>query len=122
MATQRTIFDRFPGLEKYLPLEPLGEFPTPVHRVTDLERALGIDRLWIKRDDISAKTYGGNKIRKLEFLLAAAKETNCDTVITFGGFGSNHALATSIYAKQLGLNCVAILTPGDAYNSRPHNP
>lgn len=114
MADERAIFHRYPGLTQLLPFVALGDLPTPVHRVTDLENALGIERLWIKRDDISAKIYGGNKIRKLEFLLATARQNGCDTVITFGGFGSNHALATAIFCRELGLRCVAILTPEPA--------
>ena len=114
MSKERALFTRYPALRETLPFLPLGDLPTPVHRITDLEEAVGIDALWVKRDDISASDYGGNKIRKLEFLLGAARQNNCSTVITFGGFGSNHALATSIYCRKLGLDCVAILTPEPA--------
>ena len=111
MSDQRALFERYPKLRNTLPFTPLGDFPTPVHRVTELEEAMGIEQLWIKRDDISASDYGGNKIRKLEFLLAAARQNNCTHVITYGGFGSNHALATAINCQKLGLKCVTILTP-----------
>ncbi len=114
MSKERALFTRYPALRETLPFLPLGALPTPVHRITELEEAVGIDALWIKRDDISARDYGGNKIRKLEFLLGAAKQNNCSTVVTFGGCGSNHALATSIYCRKLGLKCVAILTPEPA--------
>jgi D-cysteine desulfhydrase len=114
MSEQRALFERYPRLRESLPFTPLGDFPTPVHRITELEDALGVAKLWIKRDDISASEYGGNKIRKLEFLLAAALHNKCSHVITFGGFGSNHALATALYCRRLGLKCVAILTPEPA--------
>lgn len=117
MSRERALFTRYPELRETLPFLSLGDLPTPVHRITQLEEAVGIDALWIKRDDISATDYGGNKIRKLEFLLGAVKQNNCSTVITFGGLGSNHALATSIYCRKTGLDCVAILTPEPATNA-----
>jgi D-cysteine desulfhydrase len=64
----------------------------------------------VKRDDLSGEAYGGNKVRKLEFLLAEALARGCNGVITFGTAGSNHALATAIYARRLGLECYAMLT------------
>lgn len=108
---QRPLLERFPRLCSHLPFEPLGVFPTPVRRLTALQEELAIQGLWIKNDDLSALDYGGNKIRKLEFLLADALNRGCSTVLTFGGLGSNHALATSINCKRLGLHCVAVLTP-----------
>jgi D-cysteine desulfhydrase len=111
MSDERAIFNRYPSLQQSLPFLQLADLPTPIHRSSDLEEAFGVDQLWLKRDDLSAAEYGGNKIRKLEFLLAAAKQNGCSHVITFGGLGSNHALATSINCQRLGLNCIAILTP-----------
>ena len=72
---------------------------------------VGIERLYVKRDDLSGEAYGGNKVRKLEFLLGRALAEGRKTVLTFGGAGSNHALATSIYARQRGLKSVSILLP-----------
>ena len=60
---------------------------------------------------MSGKVYGGNKIRKLEFTLGDALHINVKNVLTFGAAGSNHALATAIYAKQLGLNSISMLVP-----------
>jgi D-cysteine desulfhydrase len=117
MSAERALFNRYPSLQHSLPFLPLADLPTPIHRSSDLEEAFGLDHLWLKRDDISATDYGGNKTRKLEFLLAAAKQNGCSHVITFGGLGSNHALATAIYCKRLGLNCIAILTPEPATDS-----
>jgi D-cysteine desulfhydrase len=84
-----------------------------VQRLDRLERSLGTDApaLYIKRDDVSGKTYGGNKVRKLEFLLAEALRQGRKQVLTFGAAGSNHALATALYARQLGLGCVSMLVP-----------
>ena len=94
-----------------LPYVSLGEFPTPVQKLDQLGRQLGLDNLFIKRDDLSGKIYGGNKIRKLEFILGNALRTQVKEVLTFGAAGSNHALATAIYAKQLGLKSISMLVP-----------
>ena len=107
----RILFKRWPALGKQLPFVALGEFPTPVDTADQLANELGIGSLTIKRDDISASDYGGNKIRKLEFLLGDALAQGKTHVVTFGGLGSNHAVATAINCKKLGLHCGAVLTP-----------
>ena len=99
------LFRRFPDLEKRLDWISLGNFPTPVRK---LDR-LGFDNLWIKNDGLSSSVYGGNKVRKLEFILAAAKRRNAGRVVTFGGIGTNHGLATAIFCKRLGLRCTLLL-------------
>jgi D-cysteine desulfhydrase len=99
------LFEAFPELETKLPWIPLGDFPTPVHKLQNI----GEGRLWIKRDDKSSTEYGGNKVRKLEFVLADAIKKGCDHVITMGGIGTNHGLATSVFAKKLGLKCTLLL-------------
>ena len=63
----------------------------------------------IKRDDLTSPVYGGNKVRKLDYLLADALARGCDTVVTFGAAGSNHALATAVFAQRLGLACHVVL-------------
>lgn len=88
----------------------LGRFPTPIHKF-DLP---GVDDLnlefWIKRDDLSSFDLSGNKVRKLEFLLADACEGgHHDSVITIGGIQSNHARATAVASRQLGLEPHLIL-------------
>ena len=100
------LFDLCPALEGLLAHVPLGEYPTPVE---GLER-LG-EGLYVKRDDLSGKEYGGNKVRKLEFLLEEARCRGLGEVLTFGCAGSNHALATAIYARQLGLRSISMLMP-----------
>ena len=90
----------------------LAHLPTPLERPGRLCDALGID-LWIKRDDATLGAEAGNKIRKLEFLLADALEKGADTVITCGGMQSNHARATALLAARLGLSAVLFLRVAD---------
>ncbi len=105
------LFQEYPLLGNRLPFVSLGEFPTPIKRLENLGRELGLKKLYIKRDDISGKPYGGNKIRKLEFLLGEAIAGGHKEIVTFGAAGSNHALASSVYSKKLGLRCRLYLTP-----------
>lgn len=79
--------------------------------MSDLGRDAGIADLWIKRDDRTGEIYGGNKVRKLEWLLAEALARGHRTVLTTGALGSNHALATTIYAQSLGLRTHLVLIP-----------
>lgn len=86
----------------------LAQIPTPIEPLQNLSAQYGID-LQIKRDDLTGTELSGNKIRKLEFLLQEALDQNCDTVITCGAVTSNHARATAIAARRLGLDCHLIL-------------
>ena len=104
-----SLFKRYPLLTFRLPRIAFGKFPTPVERLSGLCRRLGRDNLYIKRDDLSSLTYGGNKVRKLEFLLADVLKRGAERVITSGGAGSNHALATALYGKQVGLKALLLL-------------
>lgn len=81
---------------------PLALLPTPLHRLERLSAKWGVD-LWIKRDDLTGAALSGNKIRKLEFEMAEARGRGCKAVITCGGIGSNHARATAVAARRLGL-------------------
>jgi D-cysteine desulfhydrase len=114
MPTDLALFDRFPALRNSLPVVELGQFPTPVTEAGRGAARLDCASLWIKHDENCAPAYGGNKIRKLEFLLADAKDRGARSVLTFGGAGSNHALATAIHCKQIGLGCTVVLTPEPA--------
>ena len=105
------LFEQYPLLREKLAYVQLGEFPTPVQKLERLAAELGISQLYIKRDDLSGKLYGGNKPRKLEFILGSALRSNAKEVMTFGGAGSNHALATAIYARQVGLKSISMLMP-----------
>jgi D-cysteine desulfhydrase family pyridoxal phosphate-dependent enzyme len=87
----------------------IGE-PTPVHEMAGLRDALGGGpRLLIKRDDAIPFGFGGNKVRKLEYVLAAAVDAGANTIVTVGGVQSNHARATAAAAATLGMRCVLIL-------------
>jgi 1-aminocyclopropane-1-carboxylate deaminase/D-cysteine desulfhydrase-like pyridoxal-dependent ACC family enzyme len=101
---------RFPGT-RALAHVSLASLPTPVEPLTELARQLGLRSLFVKRDDLSGEAYGGNKVRKLEFLLGQALAEKRRSIITFGARGSNHVRATAVYGKQLGLKVHAVLTP-----------
>ena len=89
----------------------LCKLPTPVQKLENLSRELGTN-LFVKRDDMTGgECYGGNKPRKLEFELARALCHRAKSIITFGCAGSNHAVATSEYARKLGLKPVCMLKP-----------
>jgi len=101
------LFDAFPALAGRVPHVALGTFPTPL---TPLELP-GLPEVRLKRDDLCGAPYGSNKVRKLEFLLGEALAAGARSVYTIGFAGSNHALATAIYARQLGLRCTSLLMP-----------
>ena len=105
------LFETYQLLEQKLPYVSLGEFPTPVQKLDRLGKQLGLDSLFVKRDDLSGKVYGGNKVRKAEFILGEAIHAGAKEVLTFGSAGSNHALATAIYARRLGLKSISMLVP-----------
>jgi len=86
----------------------LGVFPTPLYKLENISAKYG-KNIWIKRDDMCGVALGGNKVRKLEFLLADAKDNGCDTVFTTGGAQSNHAMLTAACAARLGMKCILIL-------------
>jgi D-cysteine desulfhydrase len=94
-----------------LPHVSLGCFPTPVDHAEELGEHLGIARLYVKRDDLGGKPYGGSKLRKLEPLLGQALAQKRQLVVTFGGVGSNQAVATSVYASRLGMKTLLLLLP-----------
>src|SRR5918992_3682429 len=88
---------------------PLTFGPSPVHPLDRLTEHLGGARLWAKRDDCnSGLAYGGNKTRKLEYLVADALAKGCDTLVSIGGIQSNHTRAVTGVARHLGLNVVTV--------------
>ncbi len=99
--------DRFPRVA-------LLEGPTPIQRLERLERVLGLDprrtRLFVKRDDLTGIGGGGNKLRKLEFLLGEAIDQGCDTFVTTGALQSNHARLSAAASARLGLAAELMLT------------
>ena len=86
----------------------LAQTPTPLQLLERLSAALGT-RVWVKRDDMTGCAISGNKVRKLEFVLAQALAEGADTLITCGGLQSNHCRATAILGAQLGLKVHLIL-------------
>ena len=97
----------YPALAKRLDKLKFAELPTPVGEC--IVRLAGSERrISIKYDNLTSSYYGGNKLRKLEYLLRRALAKNVDRVATFGTAASNHALATTLYAKQLDLPCICL--------------
>jgi len=97
-----------------LPRLEVGLYPTPVEEMPRLARALGGPRLFIKHDDYTGPAFGGNKVRKLEYVLAAARAEEADVVLTVGGIGSNHARVTAALAAKAGFECHLILNGGES--------
>ncbi len=110
-ADSLVLFKHYPALQDSIPRTRLGRFPTPVEEAPSLAAALGVGRLVVKRDDVSGALYGGNKVRKLEFLLGKARADGAREVVTFGCAGSNHATATAVYAQALGMRSISMLLP-----------
>lgn len=90
------------------PRIPLAVLPTPIQKLENISRILGTN-VYIKRDDLTGIGLGGNKVRKLEFLLADAKRQGAEVVFTTGGAQSNHAMLTAACAKKLGMTPILIL-------------
>lgn len=105
-----TLGERFPGLASLARAELLGPLPTSVDLMPRLSRMTSTE-LFIKRDDRSAAHYGGNKARKLSFLLGDAAREGADTLLTIGAFGSHHVLATSVHGARHGFAVHAVLVP-----------
>lgn len=87
---------------------PLAVLSTPIQKLENISRLLNTN-VYIKRDDLTGIGLGGNKIRKLEFLLADAKRKGAEVVFTTGGAQSNHAMLTAACAKKLGMEPILIL-------------
>ncbi len=91
------------------PRVPLGHAPTPLEHLARLSAALGGPEIWVKRDDCTGLGMGGNKVRKLEYLMGEVRAQGARTVITVGGVQSNHARQTAAAAARLGLRCELVL-------------
>lgn len=103
----------------YLKKVMLAQLPTPLHELPNLTAKLDFDgKIYIKRDDLTGLAAGGNKSRKLEYLMAEALDTGCDTVITAGGNQSNHCIQTVCAAKRLNMDAHVVLSgkEPDSYN------
>lgn len=100
-----------PSIAK-LPRVTLGNYPTPLMEARHLSAALGGPRIIIKRDDLTGLALGGNKCRKLEYVLADAQQRGIDTLITTGSSQSNHALQTAAAGRKLGMGTYLVLVKG----------
>jgi len=99
----------------YPPRVPLARIPTPLELMERMSERLGVD-LYVKRDDLTGVELTGNKVRKLEFVLADALQQKADIVLTCGGAQSNHSRATAVAAARLGLRSRLILRAPDPFN------
>lgn len=109
-GADNALFRAYPSARERLPWVPLGDGPTPVERIDEVPDGFG-GALWIKRDDRTSGRYGGNKVRKLEYLLADARARGAERVITTGVVGSHHCLATAVHARRLGLPTTLVVFP-----------
>ncbi len=94
----------------------LGHLPTPLEPLPRLSKALGGPEIWIKRDDCTGLSTGGNKTRKLEFLMAEAQQQGADIVLTQGATQSNHCRQTAAAAARLGMDCHLLLEDRTGYD------
>ncbi len=99
----------------------LAHLPTPLERLDRLSAELGGPEIWIKRDDCTGLSTGGNKTRKLEFLMAEAEAMGADTVMTQGATQSNHARQTAAFAAKLGMKCHILLEDRTGSNDPNYN-
>lgn len=106
------LFRRFPELAGRLPWQPLGRFPTRIDRVA-VDAGGATRSVWVKRENLCGDLYGGNKIRKLEFLLPLAAQRGARRLITVGAAGSHHALATTAHGVANGFGVSIVLFPQD---------
>ncbi|KUF12180.1 D-cysteine desulfhydrase [Pseudoponticoccus marisrubri] len=93
----------------------LAHLPTPIEPLPRLSEALGGPEIWIKRDDCTGLSTGGNKTRKLEFLMAEAVDQGAEVVLTQGATQSNHARQTAAAAAKLGMECHILLEDRTGY-------
>lgn len=101
-----------------IPRVPLGRLPTPLEPVPNLAQATRIPHLYVKRDDLMGIGYGGNKIRKLEYLLADARSRGADTILTTGGVHSNFTRETTACASRLGMKTLLVLQGDEPHEYR----
>jgi D-cysteine desulfhydrase len=106
------LFEFLPALKGRVPFVQLGDWPTPLEPL----KLAGLEgrEVFVKREDISARAYGGNKVRTLETLLGEAMQNGCKRVWSTGAYGSNHALAAALHSRGLNLASAALLFPQPA--------
>lgn len=126
--TTPCLFQKFPQLQTYISHITLCDLPTPIFKLQNFGDHIGCNSIFIKRDDLTGtdkgnglRLFGGNKPRKLEFLLADAVNNEAETIITYGCAGSNHALATAVYAHELGFKSIVMLKDQPSSYTVRHN-
>lgn len=112
LPCSRPLLRRWPQVAHAISWVPIGQLPTPVEplqgRGAELPAAAAV---WVKRDDLTAPEYGGNKVRTLEVLFGLARKQEARCVVATGAFGSNHATATAVHARGAGFEAGAVLYP-----------
>ncbi len=109
MSAPDYLRERFPVLGNHLPRLHLASLPTPA-RKHEVNIDAGTRTLVVKYDNLTGDLYGGNKVRKLEYIFPRASEKHNLRIATFGAAGSNHALATALYARKAGFECTCFLS------------
>lgn len=109
MSQTNNLSSLYPDLGKSLERENLGDLPTPARDIA-VDHPSGRRLISVKYDNLTGELYGGNKVRKLEYLMHRAREKHRRRIATFGTAGSNHALATALYSRLLGLDCTCFLS------------
>ena len=109
LRTKPLLFDAFPALANGTPWMPLADVPTPIEPCTAIESWIGRSGVFMKRDDLISPLYGGNKVRRWEFVLAKAKAKGKTKIVTVGGLASTQAMATTLFGKSLGFDVHIVL-------------
>src|SRR5205809_6682484 len=99
----------------------LAQLPTPIVELKQIARELGVPKILMKRDDLTGLEVSGNKVRKLEYVVADAIAKGCDTLVTHGGFQSNHCRATAAIGARLGMRVRLLLRSADSNPSNDGN-
>lgn len=96
-----------------LPRQNLANLPTPLEELTRLNEIVKGPKIWIKRDDLTGLAFGGNKLRKLEYLIGQALDEGADTIVTSGSIQTNHGRLTAAACARTGLECILVVTEED---------
>lgn len=108
----RPLLQRWPQVRRAVGWVPFGSLPTPVEPLRSSGAAFPrTAEVWVKRDDLTAQGYGGNKVRTLEVFFGIARKREARRVVATGAFGSNHATATAVHAASAGFEAGALLYP-----------
>ncbi|MCE7749282.1 MAG: pyridoxal-phosphate dependent enzyme [Candidatus Heimdallarchaeota archaeon] len=102
MTEEIPLFRKYPKLRN-IPWVSTINSPTPIHKMEEISKELNHKEIWVKRDDLTDDIYGGNKLRKYEFVFADILKKNKKRILTQGAIGTNHGLATTVHAKKFGL-------------------